>query len=63
MNENIDDVYREIRTDLRGALLRPGDLDYGRAAPVWNGMFDRRPGILARCKDVADIQTCLRAVR
>src|SRR5215469_5532904 len=63
MNENIEDVYREIRADFEGALFRPGDLDYGRAAPVWNGMFDRRPGILARCKDVADIQTCLRAVR
>jgi hypothetical protein len=63
MNENIEEVYREIRADLKGALLRPGDLDYGRAAPVWNGMFDRRPALLARCEDVIDIQTCLRAVR
>ena len=63
MNENIEDVYREIRADLKGALLRPGDLDYGRAAPVWNGMFDRRPALLARCKDVTDVQSCLRAVR
>src|SRR5437660_3282350 len=63
MNKNIEDVYSEIRADLQGALLRPGDLDYGRAAPVWNGMFDRRPALLARCKDVTDIQTCLRAAR
>src|SRR5262249_44759903 len=56
MNENIEEVYREIRTDFKGALLRPGDLEYGSAAPVWNGMFDRSPGILARCSDVADIQ-------
>lgn len=63
MNENIEDVYREIRAGLKGALLRPGDLEYGRAAPVWNGMFDRRPALLARCRDEADIRTCLQAVR
>ena len=63
MNENIEDVYREICANFRGVLLRPGDLEYGRAAPVWNGMFDRRPGIQARCGDVRDIKTCLRAVR
>ena len=63
MNENIEDVYREIRAHLKGPVLRPGDLEYGRAAPVWNGIFDRKPGILARCSDVADIQTCLLAVR
>jgi hypothetical protein len=60
MNDNIADVYREVRARFRGTLLRPDDIDYSRVASVWNGMFDRRPGMIARCKDVADIQDCLR---
>jgi hypothetical protein len=60
MNDNIADVCREIRAHFKGRLLRPDDADYSEVAPVWNGMFKRRPGIIARCKDVADIQTCLR---
>jgi FAD/FMN-containing dehydrogenase len=59
--KDIQDVYREIRAHFKGTLLRPDDADYGRSAPIWNGMFQRRPGIIARCSNVADIQTCLRA--
>lgn len=61
MNNDIADVYREIRSHFKGTLLRPDDADYVRVAPVWNGMYPRRPGLIARCKDIADIQTCLRA--
>ena len=60
MNDNVADVYREIRAHFKGRLLRPDDADYGRVAPVWNGVFRCKPAIIARCEDVADIQTCLR---
>jgi FAD binding domain/Berberine and berberine like len=60
MNDNIADVYREIRAHFKGTLLRSDDVDYGRVAPVWNGVFRCKPAIIARCEDVADIQTCLR---
>jgi FAD/FMN-containing dehydrogenase len=56
MNDHITDFYREIRGQFKGTLLRPNDADYGKVAPV----YKRRPGIIARCKDVADIQTFLR---
>ena len=60
MNDNIREVYREIRARFKGTLLRPRDAEYSRAAPIWNGMHNRKPALLARCKDVADIRTCLR---
>lgn len=63
MNDNIEDIYKAIRTRLKGTLLRRDDADYGKVAPVWNGVFNRRPAMLARCRDVGDIQTCLQAVR
>ena len=44
-----------FKTSLRGELLRPGDTDYDEARKVWNGMIDKRPGLIARCTGVADV--------
>jgi len=40
---------------LRGQLLRPGDDAYDDARKLWNGMFDRRPALIARCAGTADV--------
>jgi hypothetical protein len=37
-----------FRTGLRGQLLQPGDDAYDTARKLWNGMFDRRPALIAR---------------
>lgn len=44
---------------IRGELIRPGDAAYGQARRVWNGMIDRRPGLIARCADVADVRAAV----
>jgi len=44
-----------FKTSLRGGLLRPGDTDYDEARKVWNGMIDKRPGLIACCTGVADV--------
>ena len=44
-----------FKTSLHGELLRPGDTDYDEARKVWNGMIDKRPGLIARCTGVADV--------
>jgi FAD/FMN-containing dehydrogenase len=44
-----------FKASLRGELLRPGDTDYDEARTVWNGMIDKRPGLIARCTGVADV--------
>jgi FAD/FMN-containing dehydrogenase len=44
-----------FKTSLRGELLRPGNADYDEARKVWNGMIDKRPGLIARCAGVADV--------
>src|SRR5437764_1274814 len=44
-----------FRTGLRGQLLRPGDDAYDAARKIWNGMFDRRPALIARCSGAADV--------
>src|SRR5689334_2439077 len=40
---------------LRGQLVRPHDADYDTARRVYNGMIDKRPALIARCADVADV--------
>jgi len=46
-----------LRETLRGKLLQPGDAQYDDARGVWNGMIDRRPGLIVRCHGVADSKT------
>jgi FAD/FMN-containing dehydrogenase len=50
----------ELAANLRGALIRSGDVNYDEARPVWNGMIDRRPAAVARCRGVADVVDCVR---
>ena len=40
---------------MRGTLVQPGDADYDRARKVYNGMIDKRPRLVVRCADVADV--------
>jgi FAD/FMN-containing dehydrogenase len=40
---------------LRGRVIRPGDSDYDAARALYNGMIDKRPKLIARCVDVADV--------
>jgi hypothetical protein len=56
-----DEVYSSLHRRFKGDLLRPGHGDYESARGIWNGMFDRSPGLIARCADVADIQNAVRA--
>jgi FAD binding domain/Berberine and berberine like len=39
----------------RGDLLSPADAGYEEARKLYNGMIDKRPRVIARCADVADV--------
>jgi FAD/FMN-containing dehydrogenase len=45
-----------LRNHLRGGVILPDDTDYADARRVWNGNVDRRPALIARCQDTADVQ-------
>ncbi|MEW6411254.1 MAG: FAD-binding oxidoreductase [Candidatus Zixiibacteriota bacterium] len=45
----------ELSGSFRGRLLAPGDSGYDEARTIWNGMIDRKPGLIARCTGVADV--------
>src|SRR5271157_4639846 len=48
---------------VRGSVLLPGDADYNSARGIWNGMIDRRPGIIVRCHGAADVIAAINFAR
>ncbi|HXO39725.1 MAG TPA: FAD-binding oxidoreductase, partial [Candidatus Acidoferrum sp.] len=56
-----DEVYSSLHRRFRGDLLRPGQSGFEEARGIWNGMFDRTPGLITRCADLNDLQSAVRA--
>jgi FAD/FMN-containing dehydrogenase len=54
---------QSLRAQLRGSLLQPGDEGYDPARKVYNAMIDKRPALIARCADVADVIACVNHAR
>src|SRR6266403_2507750 len=50
-----EDSVTELKRSLRGGLIQPGDADYDEARKVYNGMIHKKPRLIARCVDVADV--------
>jgi len=49
----------QLRGAFRGELIQPADAAYDAARKVYNGMIDRRPKLIARCTDVADVMAAV----
>ncbi len=45
----------QLRSAFRGDVVQPTDAAYDSARKVYNGMIDKRPQLIARCVDVADV--------
>ena len=54
------DSVEGFQAGLRGDLLRPDDPRYETARKVYNGMIDRRPALIVRCANVADVIASVR---
>jgi FAD/FMN-containing dehydrogenase len=50
-----DQATMAFEQGFRGQLIRPGDASYDAARALYNGMIDKRPRLIARCVDVADV--------
>ena len=50
-----EQMMTAFQQSLRGRLIRPDDTDYDAVRALYNGMIDKRPRLIARCVDVADV--------
>src|ERR687894_1466441 len=56
-------TVEHFKVDLRGELIQQGDAGYEEARKVYNGMIDKRPRLIARCSDLADVISCVNFAR
>ncbi|HVM06531.1 MAG TPA: FAD-binding oxidoreductase [Acidimicrobiales bacterium] len=53
-------AVEEFRRTFSGEVVQPLDDGYDEHRKVWNGSIDRRPGVIARCRGVADVRAAVR---
>ena len=56
---NDEATVEQFKASLRGELIQPGDPGYDEARKVYNAMIDKRPRMIVRCSDVADVISCV----
>src|SRR6266404_8971040 len=56
-NQLSESAISELQAKLRGRIIEPTDKDYDDARKVYNAMIDKRPRLIVRCVDVADVIT------
>lgn len=55
MPKAVIEVPEAIRTPFGGELLGPDDEGYDQARQVHNGLIDKHPALIARCRTTADV--------
>ncbi|HJU74173.1 MAG TPA: FAD-binding oxidoreductase [Gemmatimonadaceae bacterium] len=57
MTANVDsrDLIAALEARFSGALLAPNSTGYDEARRVHNGLVDKRPALIARCRGVSDV--------
>src|SRR5207253_9134789 len=50
-----EDSVKKFESNLRGSVIEPGDKGYDDARKVYNGMIHKKPRLMVRCDDIADV--------
>jgi hypothetical protein len=58
-----DEVIESLRGRLAGAVLVPGDQGYDDVRRVHNGLIDKRPSLIGRCRTASDVAAALGVAR
>ena len=53
------EAVTDFRAQFRGAVIEPEDAGYNDARKVYNAMIDKKPRLIAKCADVADVITAV----
>jgi FAD/FMN-containing dehydrogenase len=53
----------ELKGTLKGRVILPQDSSYDEVRAIWNAMIDRRPAVIAQCKEADDVVQALAFAR
>ena len=57
-----DQIVSTLQQGMRGRVIGRGDADYDAVRALYNGMIDKKPRVIARCVDAADVIAYLRTL-
>lgn len=60
MTQTVGGAVNALRDAMSGPVLLAGDSGYDEARTVWNAAIDRRPAVVARCSNSADVSAAVR---
>ena len=60
---SLEAAITEFRGQFRGAVIEPTDAAYEESRKVYNGMISRKPRLIAKCVNVADVMTAVRMAK
>jgi FAD/FMN-containing dehydrogenase len=55
--------FGALKANLRGETIQRGDAGYDEARKLFNAMIDKKPAVIARCVDAADVMACVNYAR
>jgi FAD/FMN-containing dehydrogenase len=56
-------IITKFKESFTGELLQPGHPEYDKCRKIWNGMIDRHPALIARCKNSDDVIAAVNLAR
>ena len=62
-NQLNEDSINKLKATLRGRVIQKGDPDYDDTRKVYNAMIDKKPRLIVKCVDVADVIACVNFAR
>ncbi len=54
---------RGLNSAILGNVILPGEGSYDETRKIWNGMFDKKPGVIVQCKNISDIAKAVNFAR
>ena len=60
---SLEQAITDFRGQFRGAVIEPADAGYEEARQVYNRMIDRKPRLIVRCTDAADVMAAVRMAK
>jgi FAD/FMN-containing dehydrogenase len=58
-----DDAVAAFAASISGKVMTPGDPGYDETRHIFNGMIDRKPGMIAQPASTSDVQKCINFAR